>query len=274
MAEAETGLSGNPKIRLTIKQEKRQARRWTKEEDLFLLDNYLRMSEPEIARHLGRSVQAVHLRIFRSLHHDSATKHDSVLTAEQIGKGLGKDSKSIHLLFDRKILPGWKHPSGCRTRLVDKMAFIKWVNNPENFIYFQPERIGALRTLKFRPISIYYNFRFWEDVREMVLRTKKSWGDEWLSTAQAAKHLKIEIKSYKLWKLPYRRSGHNINASILKGFLKARRWGNWWVRRSDLPPANKTIDSHGNIVDRKRASHSLKEALKIVNQWPGARKCV
>ncbi len=91
-----------------------------------------------------------------------------------------------------------------------------------------------------RGFTSVYDVEFWEDARELVAKARDAWNDEWLTPGQASRIIGINPAL----------KAHNVNRAIHAGSLKAIRWGNWWIRRSDLPPAEMTINVAGRIVPK------------------------
>ncbi|MDD5644009.1 MAG: hypothetical protein PHO00_00990 [bacterium] len=236
LAEAETGVRGGKGDIPLCCVAKSRARRWTEEEDRFVLENHGRLSEKESAKRLKRTLVAVHIHKEREMKLKGISKSPSIMTAEQVANGLGKDSKSIHLLMDRGLMPCRRLPSSRVMRVIDRFALLKWIVNPENWLYFRPTRVGNFCRKSKRGYGDY-DYAFWENARAAVLKACRRWKDEWLTPGQAAHRLKIKASGTRY-----------INVAIKKGILKAKRWGNWWVRKSDLPSRGKTINFKGDIV--------------------------
>lgn len=240
MAEAETGIrGGKSKIRVCIKPAKTRHRIWTKQEDEFLCANVGRLPEKEIAHRLGRTICSVHIRRERELHLVAPLKDPSVLTAEHVAMGLGTDAKTIHMLIDRSIMPGRRLPVGRTIRVVERLSFLKWLCNPEHWIYFKIDRVGNLHPRGGRGFTSVYDFVFWEETRQLVLSRYQKRKDEWLTPGQVAKLLKVPSNV------------RYVNKAVRKGNLKATRWGNWWIRKSSLPKG-KTINFRGDWVNRHK----------------------
>lgn len=239
IAEAETGVRGGKRaIPLCLAEVKTRARIWTEQEDQFLRENHGRLSEAGIARQLGRTPIAVHIHKERELKLFSMSKAPEILTAEQIAIGLGCDGKSVHRLIDRGIMPGRRLPSVRMIRVVGRIALMKWLINPDNWIYFKPDRVGALRRRGKRGYGAAYDFAFWEEARRLVAKARRGRKDQWLTPGQVTRRLRIKVSGTRY-----------VNVAIRKGTLKATRWGNWWIRRSDLPARWKTINFRGEIVN-------------------------
>lgn len=253
-AEAETGAerAGARGLLCAPPVKRRLGRPYTADEDRFLKENLGRMSEEAIAAALNRSQQSVHLRAFRELHLIAPSKDPRVLTAEQVGWGLGMGcGKSAHRLIDDKMLPGRRLPGRTAAstevcRVVDRAVLLRWMIEPANWIYFAPERVGILRPHGKRALGDVYDFEFWEEARELVLKARAAWKDEWLTPGQAASAIGFKNRKTGI---------HSINMAIHLGTLKATRWGNWRILRSALPPADMTINVLGRIVPRVKPKY-------------------
>lgn len=241
IAQAETGvIGGKNAVPLCFSpKSKKRNRVWTAEEEEFIRDNHGRLSENQIARELGRTVIGVHLHREREMHLTSMSKDESILTAEQVANGIGLDSKSVHLLMDTGRMPCRRLPSSRIMRVIDRIVLMKWMLDPENWLYFEPSRVGMLTRRGKRSYGQGYDFAFWENARVIITKTFNGWKDQWLTPGQVRHILGIEAAGTRY-----------INKAINQGIFKATRWGNWWIKKSDLPGEGKTINFKGEIVDQ------------------------
>lgn len=254
LAEAETGTRGaGAKLRLCLAEpEKERHRRWTAEEDAYVVEHHGRVSEEAIAAHLGRTPVSLHIHIKREMHLVAPSKAPEILTAEQVSWGLGMGcGKSVHRLMDDGLMPHRKLPekepkSRSTTRIIDRQALLLWMLRSAHWVYFRPERVGTLRRQGERAISDRYDFEFWEDARELVMKARVAWKDEWLTPGQVAREIGFKNS---------RTGAHSINKAIHVGNLPAFRWGNWWILRSALPPADMTINVLGRIVPKVKKKY-------------------
>jgi hypothetical protein len=254
IAEAETGvLGGKNIIPLCLSLEiKTKHRLWTDDEEAFILENHGRLSEDEMAVKLGRSVTSVHIHREREMHLTSMSKDESILTAEQVANGLGIDSKSVHRLMDRGLMPCRRLPSARTIRVIDRIVLMKWMLDSENWLYFKPQRVGEFFRKGKRNYGECYDFSFWENARAVMVKAFSEWNDQWLTPGQVVAALKINPKATHRRKPSDKIPGvRYINLAIRKGNLKAKRWGNWWIRKSDLPWEGKTINYKGHVVVRR-----------------------
>ncbi len=188
---------------------------WTEEEDKFL-ETYLSvLTEKEIADALGRSEMAVHLRWKRDLGLTALSKRSDTITAEQIANGLGVDSKTVHKLIDRDIMPGRRLPLKCCIRVVKKIDLLRFITNPMNWVYFKPSRVGKKPP---RRAAKSYDAKFWAYAHRLVKEQQARWNDEWWSIGKMARYHGVD---------------HGvINRAIHLGLVKATDWGNWWILKS------------------------------------------
>lgn len=234
MAEAETGASTSSKLRVCIESGSRKtARRWTKEEDDFIIKNIGKMSDKEMGKHLKRTATAVHIRRERDLHLQSPSKNDQVLTGEHIAIGLGVDGKSVHALIDRGIMPGRRLPTRRVIRVVDRHVLLRWLLDVENWPYFKPERVGELRKRGKRSFLESYDFAYWDEVRRLIIKKRNEWDDEWLTPGEAAKILKLKGGT------------RPINKAIHVGNIKATRWQNWNIKLSEIARPGMRLNAAG-----------------------------
>lgn len=175
---------------------------WSPDEDKFLKSNLGILSEEIIARRLGRTPVAVHLRWSRNLKLPPPSKVPGVITGNQIADTLGLDVHSVMKLIDRGILPGRRMPGRRVIRLVNRTTFARWAVNPTNWIYFKSQRVRD------------------EHLRKLIELRRGRWDDEWWTTGKVGRyHHSVNSRL--------------VNRDILQGKLPAVKWGNWHVLRSD-----------------------------------------
>jgi len=138
------------------------------------------------------------------------------LTAHKVSMLLGQDSHKLIGWVKTGIFPGISANTAAGTITLINFEQLKvWITRPEHWMYVDVKRMkpGYLRRL--------------------VEKAQERWGDEWLSTRQAAelvglkesKQILVDIKVNKL--LPALHCPH------LGGRDKAS-WSMWFVRKSDL----------------------------------------
>jgi hypothetical protein len=201
--------------------------KWTPEEDRFIEACMGSLTDDEIGAALGRSGNAVHIRRERELGLPVRSKRPDVMSTEQVAQGLCKDGKSIHLLFDRGILPGWKMPGVMNFRLVNKTRLLMWLTNPMNWCYFDPKRIGNKSN---RRISQVYDHAFWAHARRLVRKRRSIWKDEWLRIGEAGRITGIDTRL--------------LCKSVYQGRLPAMDWGNYYILKSCLTAPGLCLRKH------------------------------
>jgi hypothetical protein len=267
LAEAETDVRGGrsliPLVRDTVKTRHRP---WTPEEDAYLTENYFKMSRNLIAKKLGRSEVATKIHSERELKLGAPTKGPEILTGEHVAMGLGLDGKSVHLLMDRGLMPCHRlgEGRGRSIRCINRKDFNAWLLKPEHWCYFKPRRVGKKTKRGKRGYTPVYDAQYWKDQRRQLLRAFRKWSktDAWLTPIQAAKAIGLKAS---------RGGGHNINAAINAGNLKATRWGNWWIRKSDLPKGLK-FNAKGHLVKKIWPQGRNPKQLDIIKRWWKGKK--
>jgi len=176
--------------------------RWAKEEDDFLRTHLGYMTDAEMAKHLGRTEVAVHIRWAKYLDLTAPSKVPNWSTANRVAERLSIDVHTVTTWTDREMIPYRLVPGDRRIRLIQEVTLRRFITNPLNWPYFQP----WARTIA-DPV-----------LARLVARKMELWPDQWLRIGEAAK---------------LRGVGHPaLNTAIHKGKLPAIQWGNWWIRRS------------------------------------------
>ena len=145
---------------------------------------------------------------------------------------LRREKPSILVRHGRRL------PLARTCRVVDRLAFMKWLLNSNHWFYFRPDRVGKLSRYGKRGPGECYDFAFWECVAYLIAKARLKWKDQWLTPGRVARMLRIKAGGTRY-----------VNQAIRNGTLKAKRWGNWWIRKSDLPDNGKTINFRGEIID-------------------------
>jgi excisionase family DNA binding protein len=114
---------------------------WSQADDLFLSENLGFMEESEIAKTLGRTIVAVHLRWKRDLNLPAPSKDPRYITGHQIAEVLGVDGHTAVWWIDSGLLPGERLPGKRLIRRVSKADLLEWVLYPDNWVYFHPDRV-------------------------------------------------------------------------------------------------------------------------------------
>ena len=187
--------------------------RWTEDEDEFLRRNLGYVEETQIAESLGRSQLGVHLRWSKYRGFPAPSKHPDYLTAQQIAKRLGEDAHKVCSWIDRGMLPGEILPGERKIRRVRKAVLLRWLVNPDNWIWFEIERVRD------------------PHLRRLLELKRERWGDEWWTTPQIAAYHGVDVGDVKR----YIKLGRiqAVQARNRGGRHKHNRWANWFVLRSE-----------------------------------------
>lgn len=175
--------------------------RWTPEEEAFVRNNLGVMSLEELGVAIGRTATAIKVRFTRK-GWAAPSKQPGELVAREVAWRLGKCGKSIKALIERGILPGRRIPGKRGIHVVAETAFYRWAINPENWIYFNHERVRDAKLKRLLEIK------------------RQRWGDEWLTTGQVA----------RMHRLPG--GSNDVTRHIYAGKLPAVKYQFWRVRRS------------------------------------------
>ena len=183
-----------------------QANRWSAGELEYLRANAGVMGEGEIGTALGRSENAVRVKV-RRLGLACPTTHPGYLTAQRAALALGVDVHAVCGWIDRGLLAAELAPvRGRRIWRIRRSSFYAWALNPLNWVYFirivrRPERIRD------------------ERLRRLLVKRKVTWGDEWWTTGEAAEFHGVEST--------------DVQRYIVAGRLPAVKYQNWMVLRSE-----------------------------------------
>lgn len=177
--------------------------RWTDDELAFVQNNIGKLSLAEIGRTLGRTANAIKIKQTR-MGFSAASKRADEITALRASRLIGVDVKLIIRLIDMGEIPGRQLPMPRKINVIRRRDLLQWMLKPSSWVYFRRERVAEPR------------------LRAFLQRRAERWGDEWLSTGQAARLL------------GHNSDGKSILQRIYRGQLRAVRWQNWRVLRSDL----------------------------------------
>jgi hypothetical protein len=187
---------------------------WTPEEDDTLKRLLGRVDESAIARQLGRSVTAVHIRWKRDLKLTSPSKRADIYTAARFSQAIGAEQHVVTAWCDSGMVSSRRMPGGRTIRLIDRAVAKAWACNPDNWVFFDINKVSD------------------PELARLIRRRAERWGDEWWTTERAAAFHKCSTKcvlqQIKLGRIRGRRV---LNLSGRHG---APGWGNWFVLRSDI----------------------------------------
>lgn len=198
----------------------RKSSEWQLWEDAYLRANLGRKPEDEIGAYLGRTQVAVHLRWKRDLHLTAPSKDPGILTALQAAELLGIDGHKLTHWCDVGMIRARRMRGRLSARervirLIDRMAFYRWVVNTDNWIYFDWKQIPDAH------------------LRRLCELKAERWGDEWWDTVRVAKYHKVTTKDV-LRLVAVRKTLPGVQASTsMGGRHKDPFWLNWFVKKSD-----------------------------------------
>lgn len=177
-------------------------REWTWEEDEFLVNHYMVMSDEELAQALGRTADGVHIHWERKLRLPARSRNPEWPNLHEVARLLGVPcSKVFRKLIDRGIVPGRKLPLGADVWVIYRRDLLRFACDPRNWVYFKVERVQD------------------PQLRRLIELRRAMWGDAWWSPGEVAAYHGVSISV--------------VNKYINLGKLPAVRWYNWHILRSD-----------------------------------------
>ena len=196
---AARGMRGMP---VMVEEDRRSgwANRWTPEEEQFLREHIGLMSDAEIGAALGRSTAAIKIRRQRK-GIPAHSKRPGWLTGNGAAKLMGVDVHNVMRLCRRGILPHQVMPGERGIWRVREAVLYRWAVNPLNWIYFRQDKVCDLH--------------LWR----LIDLKRARWDDEWWTIGQAA-----------AW---HGAGDAVLNNAFHDGRLRGKKWGNWWVLRSE-----------------------------------------
>jgi len=221
-----TPLSIRGKL-LALGYAKPKAPQWGPADNAYLVANLGLLSEEAIAAHLGRTRVAVHLRWKRDLKLPAPSKRPDELTANQIAEGLGMDLHAVASWIDRGLLPGRRLPGRDVTRVVKRVALLRWLVNPENWPHLKLDRVARGPS---RRAGDIYDLDFWSHARRLLDLQRARWHDEWWTTNQVADFHGVEnkdvLRHIQLGRIPA------VRIANYCGRHPNPRWAHWYIRKS------------------------------------------
>lgn len=225
-------------------------RNWTPDKLLQLADLLAEgETDAAIARIFGKTVTAVRLARKR---HGLPSRRKLLMTqrAVEAAMGIPDSGKAVAGWIKR----GWlrarvgERVGRHRERYVTREALYDFLADPRYWHVWRPERIRDAQ------------LRLW--ARELRL-------DNYIRIGEAAQRLGV---------------GHSaVNCYINAGLLPARRWGNWWVRESDVaaftPPCERskkgmalrwTHTERRTLARMRRGGASFRQIAETLGRSPGS----
>ena len=175
---------------------------WTDEEEEYLRHNLGWLSEQQMADHLGRTVEGIHIHWEREMRLPAPTRHPDWMPCNQVAIALGIPCvKTITGWIEKfKFLPGRPLPANRKIVVVHRQDLIRFVVNPKNWLYFKTERVRD------------------PYIKALIERQRKRWNDDWWTVGQVAAYHGVSLS--------------HINNQIRRGTIPAVDYGNWHVLRS------------------------------------------
>jgi hypothetical protein len=193
--------------------------RWLPAELRFLKNNIGKMTDKEIGAEIGRTETAVKIKRQRS-GYPAHSKRPGWMTGRAAGEILGLDIHGIMTLTERGLLPHVVIPGQRGILALKRVTLFRWAVNPLNWIYFKPEKVRDAR------------------LRRMIELKRARWGDEWWTSQQVARLHGVHHT--------------DVQRYIEHGKIKAVKYGNWHVLRSEAERPGLTIPKAG-----KGSGHEL-----------------
>ncbi len=198
-------------VRAAATNRRKRPDAWTPGEDAFLRQNLGWLTDDEIGQALGRTGVAVHIRWDRELGLPGPSKAPDVITAQGAAAVLGVDAHAVAFWVDMGLLPGRLMAGKRKIRLIQRVAFRRWVLNPMNWPYFDPSKVTD------------------PELKRMLKKRAQRWGDEWWTTRQVADYhgvtpkdvLRYITKMGKLnsFHLPVSLGGRHVNRAWSYHFI-------------------------------------------------------
>lgn len=235
------------RMTLQAKAEDLTVRRlWTEAEDAFIRENLGWMTDEEMGAALGRSAQAVHLRWDREMRLPGPSKAQDVITAHKAAAVLGIDAHKVVHWVDMGLIAGRIMAGGRVIRLIQRETFRRWVLNPMNWVYFDIHKVQDV------------------ELKRMIGKRAKRWGDEWWTTRQVADYHGVETGDVKRYIYLGRISSVRLPIS-LGGRARERAWSNHFVLKSEATRADLRFVRRGDDMSTltPRGLAWLKKALRM-----------
>jgi hypothetical protein len=251
LAEAESFgpayLARNGKSRLPAvlaKQTPRNNRNpaWSPADREYLRAQIGQMTDEQIAAQLGRTADAIKIKRTR-WGFPAHSRRPGWLSGNQAAAALGVDVHNIMSLTRRGLLPHQRIPGQRGIINIRKVTLYRWAVNPKNWNYFNPANVKD------------------QHLARLIKRQQSRWTDAWWTVGQTAAY--------------HGCSEGAINKAIDQGRLKATRWGNHYILRSQAQSLKiYPGKGHGHEINwstRQDAFIVLSTACGLAAGWIAAR---
>jgi hypothetical protein len=188
--------------------------RWSADEDDYIRANLAYQSLDQVAETLGRSPNAVKCHGYR-IGATTPRYAEGYISGNQVAQILGVDSHTPPYWMDRGLLESelYPYPDGSpKKRRATWAAFLRFLIRPISWVYFDVAKIKN------------------DHLRRLVELAQAKWGDEWLTTTEAAQlrgcnldDVHNSIRHGRLW--AYRAGSVDRHRTVA--------WSYWFVRRSE-----------------------------------------
>ncbi|MBK9497462.1 MAG: hypothetical protein IPO08_23650 [Xanthomonadales bacterium] len=218
---------------LLLRNQTSKSPAWSAADDEFLRVNLTKFSDADLARLLGRTEIAVHLRWKRELDIPARSKQPDLISANQIAEGLAVDVHAVCHWVRLGLLTAQRLPGITEMLMIRRVTLLRFVVNWRNWIYFEPRRInrGSHRS-KYK-----YDQDFWDHVRRLALRARRAWKDAWWTPGQVAAYHGVCLAV--------------VNNAVHDGRLpNAVKWGNWRILRSVAKACTRLHTGRGSNMYR------------------------
>lgn len=193
-----------------------KARRWTPEEEDYLLRNLGYQTDEEMGAALGRTAVAVHIHWDRDMNlgGPSSAKNTAFLTGRRAAQLTGLDQHKITHWCDVGLIQHRIMAGDRRIHLISRLSFTRFIVNPDNWIYFDWQKLTDAH------------------LRRLCELRAARWGDEWWTTRQVADYHGVRTEDVSRLVKRGEIKGVHLPASR-SGRHKQLSWANWYVKKSD-----------------------------------------
>jgi hypothetical protein len=188
--------------------------KWRQEHIDFLRENHSRMTDEQIAAHIGRGINAVKVfRVRRGLKSANRSRKE-LLTMNQCAEILSVDVHAMSGWCDAGLFKTIPTGEQGLVRLIKRSDLTAWAVNPWNWPYFDWREITD------------------PHIRRLCELRSQRWGDEWWTTKQVAEYHGIDAKDV-VRHITHLKRLEAYQPTVSKGGRHPnRRWAYWYVRKS------------------------------------------
>lgn len=188
-----------------VRQRTSRPPRWTEQERAFLRRHTGVLSDAEIANRLGRTPTALRIERKRRGYPGPTVCRRAGLTAREVGRRLGVDSKMVSRWIEEGRLRGGLLPIGRQRWSVSYQAFKRFACDPGNWVYFDVRRVND------------------PHLARLIELRRQRWGDEWWDTSQ--------VRDY--WGAQYNLVAKWVRLGRIRAVQPYGKGNEYYVLRSD-----------------------------------------